>query len=138
MENKDKLIRLAIKYLVGVGVGALLVMFVLLCRGFFLPPALLEQYRILADAFTTAGVVLIMVGVLIWVSTTGSFDMISFALSKLGKALIPFSKKSDEKYYDYVMRKREKRFSGYLFVFIVGALYMIPAIIFTVMFYSIY
>ncbi len=138
MELKDKIIRLTVKYLAALGVGGLLVMFVLLGRGFFQSPALLEQYRILADAFTTAGVVLIMVGVLIWVSTTGLFDMITFALSKFGRALIPFSKKSDEKYYDYVVRKREKRFSGYLFVFIVGALYMIPAIIFTVMFYSIY
>ncbi len=137
MEQRERNIRLIIKYLVTVGIGALLVLFVLLARGFFEFPELREQYRILSDAFTTAGVVLIMVGVLIWVSTTGLFDMINYALGKFGRALIPFSKKSDEKYYDYVMRKREHRLSGYSFVFIVGVLYMVPMLIFTLLFYTV-
>ena len=137
MQSENRFVRIAVKYGITLLIGAAFVLFLLLARGFFEWPELSEQYRILADAFTSSGVILLMVGVLIWISTTGSFDMISFALSKFAKALIPFSKKSGETYYDYVVRKREKRFSGYLCIFVVGAVFSALAAVFTALFYSV-
>ena len=89
----------------------------------------------LADAFTIPGVIMLMVGVLVWISSTGSFDMFSYAFSRAKQSLIPSIGYKDEKFYDYKMRKEKKRIKGYSFLFISGGIYMIPAIIFNILYY---
>ena len=92
-------------------------------------------YLNLADAFTIPAVVVLMIGVLIWISTTGSFDMFSYGFSRAANMLIPFKKYDDEKFYDYKMRMNEKRAKGYAFLFIAGGIYLIPAIVFNILYY---
>lgn len=92
-----------------------------------------EKYLNLADAFTIPAVIMLMVGVLVWISTTGSFDMLGYGLKKAKDAFIP-SPYTHEQFYDYKMRKNEKRIKGYSFMFISGGIYLIPAVVFNILY----
>ena len=92
-----------------------------------------QKYLNLADAFTIPSVIMLMLGVLVWVSTTGSFDMIGYGLKKAKDAFFP-SKYTHEQFYDYKVRQDEKRIKGYGFMFISGGIYLVPAIIFNILY----
>lgn len=92
-----------------------------------------QKYLNIADAFTIPAVVMLMLGVLVWISTTGSFDMIGYGLKKAKDAFFP-SRYTHEQFYDYKVRKNEKRIKGYGFMFISGGIYVIPAIIFNILY----
>lgn len=127
-----------IKYLSASLVGIALAVFYISVRDITLEP-LVEQYRILCDAFTIPGLVLIMLGFLVWISGTGTLDGLSYALQGLKRMLIPGAGlEKGERYGDYVERKRKKRISGYGFLFVVGGVFMAIALVFMALFYSIY
>ena len=104
----------------------------------FSTQSLVDKYRILTDAFSIPGIVFIMVGALVFVSTEGFFDMLSYGLGKFAAALIPFNRKKDESFFDYKTRKNEERFSGYSFLFYVGILFLVIAGVFMILFFSVY
>ena len=97
-----------------------------------------EFWRTLCDGFTIPGLTLIMVGFLVMVANEGFFDMFSYAASKAVGMLLPGRGFADkhEKYYDYVQRKRDKRASGYGFLFVVGGIFMAFALLFMYLFYQ--
>ena len=92
-----------------------------------------QQYLNLADAFTIPSVVMLMLGLLVWVSTTGTFDMLGYAFNRAKEAFIPTIYKH-EQFYDYKVRKDKKRKTGYGFMFISGGIYLIPAITFNILY----
>ncbi len=104
----------------------------------FSAQTLVDKYRLLADAFTIPGVIFIMVGALVFVSTAGFFDMLSYALGRFAGAFIPFYRKKDETFFDYKTRKSEERFRGYSFLFYVGILFLVIAGVFMILFFSVY
>ena len=108
--------------------------FVLILRGISEAPNAAEKYRILADAFTIPSIIILMVGVLIWVAGEGTFDMISYGLGRGINSIIPLRQQKDETFYDYKMRKKDKRIKGYSFLFISGGIYFIPALIFNIIY----
>lgn len=102
---------------------------------------LVEQYRIWCDAFFTPGGLLIMFGLLIKIASGGMFDGITYGLRTALQSLIPGGRLKQEKYYDYVQRKQEKREENPLnagFLFIMGGLCLAVAAVFMVLFYSLY
>lgn len=92
-----------------------------------------QKYLNLADAFTIPSVVMLMLGVLVWISTTGSFDALGYGFKRAKEAFIPSAYKH-EQFYDYKVRKDKKRIKGYGFMFISGGIYLIPAIIFNILY----
>lgn len=104
----------------------------------FAAATLLEKYWILCDALTIPGMLLIMAGAMIWVSNLGALDGIGYVLSMLGRSLVPGMRaKADEKFADYVERKREKAIRGYGFLFIAGGVTMAAALVFMALFFSV-
>ena len=99
---------------------------------------LVEKYRTLCDGFTIPGLLCLCVGVLIWASNDGFFHGLSYCLNVAWRALIPGGRYKHERYYDYVIRKKEKRIPGYGFLFLCGGVCMAIAIVFLVLFYRIY
>lgn len=99
---------------------------------------LMEKYRILCDAFTVPGLLLMMFGALLAISNQGAFDGIGYALSITWKALIPGGRTKMEKYFDYVERRRSKKTNGYGFLFVVGGVCMAIALVFMILFYQLY
>lgn len=69
----------------------------------------LEKLRIIADAFTIPGVLIAGMGALIWASMQGIFDGIAFGFKHGAHILLPRILPEHENFYDYKMKKQEKR-----------------------------
>jgi hypothetical protein len=133
----EKLISNIKKYAGAFAVMGIITLVVLSLREFGATASIQEKYLDLADAFTIPGVMMIMAGLLVWVTSQGGFDMISYGLLRAKDSLIPGSKHSGEQFYDYKMRQDKKRPKGYSFMFISGGIYLIPAIIFNILYYTV-
>ena len=100
---------------------------------------LVDRYLILCDAFTVPGMLLIMFGCMMWASTTGALDGLGYCVRFAVFSLIPGKRlERDERYGDYIARKRENRVKGYGFLFISGLVTMAVALVFMALFYSLY
>ena len=93
---------------------------------------ILRIYHFLCDAFVIPGILCLLVAALVALSNEGSLDAISYMLRRLGQTLIPFIKKNDERYADYVAKK--KRISGYSFITWTGLAYFTVGMIFLVLY----
>lgn len=126
-----------LKYGITSAVGILMVMATLDLHGYAEASSALERYRILADAFTIPGVVLMLCAVLVAVANEGAFEGISYALSYAVSMLIPGIHRERERFEDYIERRREKgRTRDFGFLFFVGAVFFAIAVIFIVLFYA--
>lgn len=96
-----------------------------------------DKYKILCDAFTIPGLLMLMFAAMLSISNEGGLDGVSY-LVKQGFRMLTFRGISQEKYLDYVQHRRENRLTGYGFLYIVGAVFMAVALIFLALFYSIY
>lgn len=137
--NKKKLLTTLIKYACCIIPGAIISWLVLDQHGYSSALSDVERYRILCDAFTIPGVILIMAGALVWISNLGGFDGLSYSLKIALKRLLPFgSVEKPEKYFDYVERRKGKRLKGYHFIFITGIGFLALALFFMFRFYQLY
>ena len=128
----------SLKYGITCGIAAGMAYLTATLRGFSTEMAALEQYRILCDAFTIPGVVLLMLGLLVMIANAGNFLGISYLLVNGLRSLIPFGRKA-ERYYDYYQRKKAQgKVTGYGFIFISGAIFMAVALVFYALFYMHY
>ena len=132
----EKLISTIKKYAIAFVVMGIFTLGVLWLRGYGADTVAQEKFLDLADAFSIPGVVMIMSGLLVWVASQGGFDMISYGLLRAKDSLIPGSKHNGEQFYDYKVRQDKKRPKGYSFMFISGGIYLIPAIIFNILYYT--
>ncbi len=97
-----------------------------------------DRYRLLCDAFSLPGMLLILFGGLMWVSAKGTLDALGFIGKKLVSSLIPGGRLDrEERYADYVQRQREKRKGGYGFLFVAGAISIAVSLVFLALFYSV-
>ena len=130
---------LLLKYGITAAVGGFMAWSVLDLHGFALAETLADRYRILADAFTIPGVILLLSGVLVLIANEGMFEGISYVVSYAVKMLIPGVSKEQERYADYVERRREKGpVKGIGFLFVTGGVFMAAALLFVALFYSVY
>lgn len=129
-----------LKYGIATAVASGMTALVMYLHGYADAVTLADRYRILADAFTIPGVILVMVAALVWVSTFGFFDGLSYAARQFAGLFLPvFGKKHKHlTYYDYKMERGEKRFGGYGFLFFVGLAFVIVAVVFTVLHGQVY
>lgn len=127
---KQKVISLVKKYGITFALMGLFTWSILASRGYSSDMSQADKLFHLGDAFFVPGIVVVLFGALVWVSTTGFFDALSYGAMFAIHALLPFTRRGDnEKYYDYKVRKDEKRAKGYGFIFICGAIYLLVGII---------
>ncbi len=101
--------------------------------------SLADTYRLLSDGFFIPGIMFLCMGILCVLSNLGSFDGISWGLKFALKTLIPFGRlKKQEKYGDYVARKRENPIKGYQFMLHVGVADVLIALVFMLLFNKVY
>ena len=98
---------------------------------------LMDWYRILCDAFTIPGLTFVMVGCLVSLSNQGALDGIGYAATVAFRMLIGAGARQ-ERYKEYLERRRANRLTGYGFLYIVGAACMAVAAVFLILFYSKY
>lgn len=129
------------RYFAAFMMGGFIAWFILKANSFPTVEDLAEKYRILSNAFTSPGVILLAVGTLVWVSTTGALDMYSYAVGGLFRRLIPGARLTNpaekETFYDYTQRKKEKRIKGYSFLFVAGGVFTAVGIVFLVLFHTV-
>lgn len=126
-----------IRYGLTVLAGASVVWLVLDLHGYTLLTSDLERYRLLSNAFTIPGSILVMLGLLILISSTGVYNGLGYAMRWLRMTLLPLDTVKHEKYYDYVQRKRSipKLHGGFLMV--VGGAFLAIAVAFLILFYQV-
>ena len=128
-----------LKYGIAAAVGGAMCASVLSLHGYADAASDAERFRILADAFTIPGVILMLCWVLVWLSGEGAFEGISYAFSYAFRMLVPGGAKNPERYSDYVLRRREKgALKGVGFLFLTGAAFFAVALVFIALFYSVY
>ena len=131
-----------VRYLTTVG-GALAASGgILWLRNFSSAATLAEKYRILSDAFSIPGILLMCFFGLIWVSSDGFFDGLGYTFSRIGGMFVPGMRAKHETYFDYKMRKRDKREErengGFGFLFFVGLAFVLISVVFVILFETVY
>ena len=97
---------------------------------------LTEKFRMLSDALTIPGVLLVMAGSMVWASNQGALDGLGYVTSTMIRGLIPGGRaKADERYADYVERKRNNPVRGYSFLFLSGGIAIALSLVFLALFY---
>lgn len=118
-------------------IGIIITVGLLFSFNFFSGDLSLEEgIKALADSFTVTGVLFLAFGALIYVSTQGMFDGLSYVGMYAVRTLIPgMRKNSPQKYGDYKLAKEEKRMKGYGYILFIGIGFLVIGIIFTVLFF---
>ena len=125
------------KYVAAFAVMGIMTLLVLIGRETLEKETAADVIKDLADAFTVSSLISLSVGALLFVSTRGFFDMISYSLGEIKGLLIPLYRRKhrDESFFDYRNRKNGERISEYGFIIITGAIYLVIGLIFTVFYY---
>ena len=104
--NKKTLISIAVQLVIGVTLAVLAAC----ALGFSLQGEMWINCRSLSDGFFIGSVLFIGMGVLLWVSTTGFFDIFGYAMKSLLVLFSPLVKPSEHPhYYEYKCEKEAKR-----------------------------
>lgn len=98
----------------------------------------LEQYRVLCDAFTIPGAMMVLFAMLLSLNYLGALDTLAYLLSYIPRIFAPGAFGDPENLVDFVENRREKRKKGYGFLYVVGFIYLGIAIFYLVRFYSLY
>ena len=131
--------KILLKYGLTVLAAAAMVFGCLYLNNYSSDMALLEKYKCLTNAFSIAGVMLLCVGAMVWVSTTGFFDGIGYALKHMAGMLVPGYFKVESSFADYKTEMADKRKSSPVaHLIIVGAVCMVITMIFLSKFNALY
>lgn len=131
----SKSVKCLLKYSITLVCG-LCIAGVILWNSDLLTQELQGTYRILSDAFSLPGFLCLFGGLSVWLSNEGAFDAVTWLVVSAAKALIPTMHGTNEKYGDYVARRRAKRASGYGFLFVCGAVFLAVSTVFLLLFYG--
>ena len=99
---------------------------------------LVLQYRVLCDAFSIPGIMMILFALLFSLNNLGALDTIAYLMSFLPRMIAPGAFGEPQKLYDFVETRRQKRSKGYGFLYIVGFIFLGIAIFYLVKFYSVF
>lgn len=99
------------KYLVQAVVALALSVAVMVSRGAFAAGVTAaDRVMAISDGFTVTALLFICLGGLIWVSTTGFFDIFSYAFKKAARVFVPGAYTDETaNYYTYVTGQKDKR-----------------------------
>lgn len=99
---------------------------------------LVEQYRVLCDAFSIPGILMVLFALLFSLNNLGALDTIAYLMSFLPRMIAPGAFGEPEKLIDFVENRRQKRSKGYGFLYIVGFIFLGIAIVYLVLFYKVF
>ena len=86
----------------------------------------------LSDGFVVPGILFLGAGFIVMVANMGAFHGIGYALKHLFVMLLPFLTKKEETYSQYL--EKRKQIHGYLFLFVVGSIFLLAGIIFLIIY----
>lgn len=129
-DNKKALLR---NYLISFGVATLIVLLVLTIKSFEMSIA------VLCDAFSTAGLLLILFCGLMYVSGEGVFVPIKFIFSRVARAFIPGARTGKEETYAQYRESQtgKKHASVNSCMFFTGLIFLLIGVIFLILWYQV-
>ena len=88
-------------------------------------------FMALCDGCFVVGILLVCMGVLLWVGSTGFFDMLSYGLQKLWQRMSAFARGREEQtYYDYKTSRDRRRSRAHRVPLLIGAVFLAGAVVF--------
>ena len=130
--------RRALTWLVTMAVGLAIAFGVLMARGGFDQPDGAAMMSALCDACFVPGAFLTGIGLLVLIANDGFFDILSYGAHSL---LVLFSAlrgpEKHEKYYDYKMRRAERRRNPSRIILWAGLIFLAAATVFMIIYYRI-
>lgn len=101
------------KHLILLGINLVLIVLVMLVLGIRGAERADEYLLVICDAVSVVGLLETCLGMLLWISSTGAFDMFGYAMRKVAHMFIPGKGNiSTETFYDYKVAKEEGREGG--------------------------
>ncbi len=100
------------KLFVQIGIALLLAFTVMNIRGLFEAKDTAALVMAVSDGFTVSGVLYLGVGAIMWVSTTGFFDIFGYAVKRGLHAILPgmvHVEEDEARYYEYKVKREGKR-----------------------------
>lgn len=97
------------KYVIQIGVGLLLAAAIIFYRMPQMEEGTAGILMAVSDGFTVTGMLYICFGILLFASDTGFFDFLGYASHRIVELFIPKFDKNIENYYEYKVKKQEKR-----------------------------
>ncbi len=97
----------------------------------------MEQYRLLCDAFFIPGTLSILSGCLIALGNAGALDALGYIGYWMLNTFLPNRTGKVDSYFDYVQEKKEKRVKGYGFLFLVGGVFLGICLVYLWLYYSV-
>ena len=128
-----------VKYYVKAGVALLLAFLVMILRGLFESGTVADKVMAIGDGFTVVGVLYLGFGALMWIATTGFFDLFSYAAKKAAHAILPGMVQDDVgRFYEYKVDKESKR-KGFLehFTLVIGVVFMLISAVLLFIWYQV-
>lgn len=128
----DKNVRkIVIKYSIGIVIAGLLVWWMIYSNGYDASLPQLIKIKILADAFTVPGLLMVMFYLLLWAGSHGALNALTWAVTNMFYSLVPGLASRKESYGDYLARKSGKsNMRAFLFLLIIGGILLIVAFVF--------
>ena len=112
--------------------GALLVLAVIFSKNYFSVVETKERIKIIADAFTVPGILLVCAGLLVFVTNEGVFHIFTYGIQSFANLFKKGRRKMKyATYYDYKESKKDQK-SSFGFILFVGLFYLTVAIIFNI------
>ena len=126
-----------LQYSITTGVCAIITFVLLIIKGVFNNPETKELMKYFTDSFFAVGIICAAFGLLVFASNGGAFDMLVYGVYRF---LTLFKKNhTDVKYqtyYDYHIAKAERKKTEFLFMVIVGLLFVGISMIFLIFWYQ--
>ncbi|MBE6569035.1 MAG: DUF3899 domain-containing protein [Ruminococcaceae bacterium] len=118
------------KYLITILAGLLAVFLILWAKDIFVQTETVVVFHILCDAFFAVGVVITGVGLLIFSTNEGTFDMLSYGMSVFADMFRRKPLRKYDTFYDYRVSRQDKKLHfgfmlicGLLFLAVSGVMY---------------
>lgn len=136
MKEKNK--GLIIKYLIPFVIGLVAAFGTMWARGIFNLSAPNEIISLISDGFFIVGMLFTAFGLLLWISTTGVLDIISYGFKSL-IVLFTLSKKKPGGggFYEYKVKQKEKRRPVPFETLWVGLIFIAISFILVLMYYNV-
>ncbi len=126
----------ALPYIIASVIGIIIFIIIICTKTIWNAQGAKEIMQILSDAFFVPGVLLAGVGLIIFASNGGAFDMLSYAVIRIFDLFRKDAKNKKYKdYYEYREAKKEKK-RNMGFLLIVGIVFIVLAVIFLIIYYQ--
>ena len=136
MNNKEVNIKsVLIRYGVSAVIATALLFLILFLNGYWNLTEPQDKLRVMCDAFSLPGILLVLTSGLIFASNAGAFDGLIYGLRVGVEIILPFLPHKYVKYRDYIQKRREKKVKGYSFIFFTGAAFLTAGLVLLIVFH---